>query len=594
MSKKVAPHSLLSEQIIIREILLGTSNIDLICSRLVPEVFYLPKYKQIYKAAIKLYHGGLNINITTITESLSDMSVLENIGGTSFLLDLINQVIPTGNIEAYIVLILDKYLRRSLIEVGLSISLLAYEPSHSIENLFDQAEKILFSITHKKPKFGLVSASEVLLETFVALEKKYVYGSLSGVSSGFFDLDALTQGFQKSDLVIIAGRPSMGKTAFALNLARNISEIQEFPVGIFSLEMSRQQIIYRLLSVESQIINSRLRSGNITDEEWSLVSKAISYLASLKIYLDDTASISIVDIRSKLTILKSGHGEIGAVIIDYLQLIQDSSYKNNRVQELSQITRNLKILAREFDTPIIVLSQLSRNVESRTNKRPLLSDLRESGCLAGSNKVYISSINKSVALDHIKTCRQIPVLGKSTKELKLSLSYIKKIFQTGYKKVYIIRILGKYSLRLTENHKILTHKGWIRLKDLYSNSLVAVFDRFNFSKFAKKSKPNIIFQKSTSFSSILSIKKSLHSAVYDAWVPSVGNFLSNDIFVHNSIEQDADVVLMLYRENYYSTSIKNTNITEVIVAKQRNGPIGAINLSFDNKLVSFSNFVLLD
>nr|BDA99220.1 DNA replication helicase [Hemiselmis andersenii] len=595
VEKKPCPHSVLAEQIILTDILLNTYNHDLIFNRLEPEVFYLSNHKYIYEASRHLYFQDKNINLTAVADILTEMSVLDSIGGSSFLVDLVNQIIPIGSIDTYIVLLLDKYLRRSLVDVGIRISRLGYDTSSSIEVLFDQSEQILFSLTHIKPTFGLLSSSEVLLETFVELEAKYKTGSLSGVPSGFFDLDNLTQGFQKSDLIIIAGRPSMGKTAFALNLARNISEVQQYPVSIFSLEMSRQQIIYRFLSVESQIINSRLKSGNITPEEWKLVSKAIEYLATLKIYLDDSPSNSLGDIRSKLTRLKSSQGQIGAVIIDYLQLITDGlSKNNNRVQELSRITRNLKILAREFDTPVIVLSQLSRNVETRVNKRPLLSDLRESGCLSGSSHLYLPQLKKSISLKSLIRKKVSRVLGKSSSGNFTSYTDIKKVFSTGYKRLYLLSLLGKYKLKLTSNHKLLTTKGWIPIKRLQVSSLVAIFDRFNFSKLQSNSNDSLLISKNISFNCIVDIKLLRRCKVYDAWGPSLGNFVSNDIFVHNSIEQDADVVLMLYRENYYSPTEQENNTTEVIIAKQRNGPIGTISLIFDPKLVSFSNFVILD
>ena len=592
--KNPYPHSVLAEQIILTEILINSYYHEVIFNRLENDVFYLFEHKHIYKASKNLYFQGRDINLTTVADMLTDMKLLESIGGSKFLVNLVNQIIPIGSIETYIVLLLDKYLRRSLVEVGGRISRLGYDTSFSVESLFDQSERILSSLTHTKQTFGLLSSSEVLLETFVELEKKHTSGSLAGISSGFFDLDNLTQGFQKSDLIIIAGRPSMGKTAFALNIAKNISAVQQYPVSIFSLEMSRQQIIYRFLSVQSQIINSRLRSGDINPEEWKVVSKAIEYLATLKIYLDDTPSNSLGDIRSKLTRLKSSQGEIGAVIIDYLQLITESSYKDNRVQELSQITRNLKILAREFDTPVIVLSQLSRNVESRINKRPLLSDLRESGCLSGDTQLYLPSLGRSMTLENLRKKTVLPVLGKVTGGVFTSCNSIKKVFSTGRKQVYVLSLSGNYLLRLTSSHKVLTTQGWFKIKYLNFSSLVASFDRFNFSKLFSHTLITAFSFRSISFNCIIAIKLSYTCQVYDAWGPKLGNFIANDVVVHNSIEQDADVVLMLYRDNYYLPALNENNTTEVIIAKQRNGPIGTINLIFDPKLVSFSNFILME
>lgn len=592
--KDLEPHSSIGEQFILSDLLLNQTNKELIFSRLSKEVFYVEAHKKIYEACFLLYSKNKEINLTTVSDQLADLDYLSDIGGTTFLFQLLNQIRESGSIETYLILLLDKYLRRSLIKVSWQISKLGYDNNSSVDSLFDQAEQMLLALTQTKPKFGLLSTSEILLETFVDLEQKAKTGHLAGISSGFFDLDIVTQGFQKSDLIIIAGRPSMGKTAFALNLARNIAEYQNFPVAIFSLEMSRQQLIYRFLATESQIVNSRLRAGNINSTEWSIINKAIAYLASLNIYLDDTPNTSILDIRAKLNKLKSNHGYLGVIIVDYLQLITDDFYKNNRVQELSRITRNLKILAREFHIPILVLSQLSRSVESRQNKRPLLSDLRESGCLSEKNEIYLIREDISVSLLYLQTLFSSSTLfGKSSARLTPFPTFIKKIFSTGQKPIYLLQSFGIYSIEITSTHKFLSLKGWAPLCIVDTFFSVAILDRFNYYKIRcystlKKVGLNITFllTRTIAFFAI--------DFVYDIWVPSLGNFVSNNLFVHNSIEQDADVVLMLYREQYYLPNLKENNITEVIIAKQRNGPIGTINLIFDPKLVSFENFVLLE
>nr|BDA98927.1 DNA replication helicase [Chroomonas debatzensis] len=587
------PHNYFAEQIILAHILLNSTNLTLIFNRLNPEVFYIYSHKCIYTAAFNLYTQGQVVNITSVSDKLEEIGVLETIGGSRVLLELVNIVVPSCDLDQYIVILTDKYLRRALIAIAHKISKLGYNTFYSVESLFETAEQMLFSLTQIKPKFGLLPASEVLLETFLEMEKKSNHGVLAGLSTGFFDLDLLTQGFQKSDLIILAGRPSMGKTAFALNLGRNIAELQPFPVAIFSLEMSRQQIIYRFLSTESQIINSRLRSGRITRTEWGLVSKAIEYLATLNIYLDDTPNTSLVDISSKLTRLRSTYGEIGLTIIDYLQLITDTYGKNNRVQELSRITRNLKMLAREFDFPLLVLSQLSRTVESRANKRPLLADLRESGCLAGGSSIYINSLDRFLTIGQLLTKRSSYIVSKSCFSLQTKLSYIRKTFSTGFKSTYILTILGGYKLQLTLTHKLLTTKGWLPLQNLVPRSLVAIFDRYNFPK-ALDCHLVLSSTRSSIFTYVLSINLSKSIKVYDLSIPELYNFVSNDLFVHNSIEQDADLVLMLYRDNYYSPARETKNVTEIIIAKHRNGPTGTISLIFDPTIASFTNFVLAE
>jgi replicative DNA helicase len=240
--------------------------------------------------------------------------------------------------------------------------------------------KNLFGITQARPQGGLTATSDILIDTFSEIEQRSLGVVLPGVPCGFYDLDAMTQGFQRSDLIIAAGRPAMGKTSFVLNMARNIAALQKLPVAIFSLEMSKLQLVYRLLSSEVEMESSRLRTGRIAQHEWEKLGHAISILSQMPVFIDDTPNIGVTEMRSKCRRLQAEHGgALGLILIDYLQLMEGGS--DNRVQELSKITRSLKGLARELNVPIIALSQLSRGVESRTNKRPMMSDLRESGSI---------------------------------------------------------------------------------------------------------------------------------------------------------------------------------------------------------------------
>ena len=457
----------------------------------------------------------------------------------------------------------------------------------------------MFSVTQDKPVNNLFLASEVLLEAFVDLEKRSLDSQYSGVRSGFFDLDEITQGFQKSDLVIIAGRPSMGKTAFALNLIRNVAELQEYPVVIFSLEMSRQQLVYRFLSRESQVMHSKLRTGNIDEREWYAVSKAINVLGNLKIYLDDTPNLSLVSIRNKINILNLQYGNIGMIVLDYLQLLNDPTSKDTRVQELSRLTRGLKILAKEFDTPVIVLSQLSRSVESRVNKRPLLSDLRESGCVTGDMLIYMPLTNQHLALSQIidSIPRDLVMSTRHNNKEQSLLSIVtrlKRAYYTGVKLVYKVEILNKTNLKITANHKIFSSKGWLPIDTLSNKELVGMLDICNFSKFLAQTKTEKIrFIPNIALFSILDIQMLGRSHCYDLWIPHTNNYIINNLIVHNSIEQDADLVLMLYRDSYYEKDAEyiNENITEVIITKHRNGPVGTINILFEPKTLTFDNFV---
>ena len=322
------------------------------------------------------------------------------------------------------------------------------------------------------------------------------------------------------------------------------------------------------------------------------MSKAINSLSDLSIYLDDKSDITISDIRTKLANLKSRFSNLGLIIIDYLQLISDTKAKDSRVQELSRITRNLKLLAKEFNVPIIVLSQLSRNVESRTNKRPLLSDLRESGCFAKSTKLYDSFQKTRTASLMFRSNKKLDLLV-GIKDLRKKIlpipSNVKSLFSTGYHLMYTIIAFGHYEIKLTKKHKILTQHGWKRIEFLSQLDLISIVDKHNFLWV----KSILSYIKMFSFFTFLQINKiapGSQEIVYDCWLPFTNNFLANGYVLHNSIEQDADLVLMIYRDQYYSND-NNNGITDIIIAKHRNGPVGTVNLLFDSDTASFGSII---
>ncbi len=589
--KKAPPNNLFAEKIILGHLLLQSRSTSYIFEKLPIDAFYNEVHKILYKTAYSLYLKNKPINFITISDELLVLNLWEITSGEEILFQLSNQDLISEDVDIYISLILDKYLRRNLFNTGSKICKMSYNQSYSIDSLIENIQNMFSAEFESINKSGLLSTSEVLLETLIQLEKKTKEGSYSGITSGFGDLDSLTGGFQKGDLIILAGRPSMGKTALALNFARNISELQSLPVAIFSLEMSREQIIYRLISSESQISSNKLKLGKITRKEWLMINKSISHLANLRIYLDDNVTGSLSEIKLKLMKLKGKTGQIGAIVIDYLQLLTEISYKDTRSQELSKITRNLKIIAKEMNCPVIVLSQLSRNLESRQNKRPVLSDLRESGCLSGDNKLYSINKNKFLSLKSIyKKQTQHLIVSKTLKSLNLVFNSFKKLFITGYKNFFTINIFGGYQIELSSEHKVFTIKGWTKLKFLSEIDYIGIFDKFNFTK----SRLTTIIKikcADAMFCSIYSIHYKNTGISYDLWFPYSKNFICNNIIIHNSIEQDADLVLMLYRNEYYFPAKKITNISELILCKQRNGPVGNLKLTFDPRIVTFSNLI---
>ena len=380
--EKYLPHNFLAEKIILSSLLVSSEAIEITLRSVKIETFYFKNHQELYKVIIDMYSKKIPIDMVTLTTFLQDNGQLEQIGGTGVLTELINYMPNLLYLEDYIHLIHDKFLRRLLIKLGYQIINSAYITNISLETILADLESDVFNLTNEIKIKKITTSAELFSQIFLELQQKALKPSLAGISSGFFDLDSFTQGFQKSDLIIIAGRPSMGKTALSLNIGLNIIKSSNLPVLFFSLEMSKEQLTYRLLTNETDITNLRLKTGNLYKEDWKKLNSTIKNLSTLPFFIDDSPNPSIQDIKSKIKKILFDHNQIGLIIIDYLQLMQNSKFKtDNRAQELSQITRSLKNLAREFNVPIIALSQLSRNVESRVNKRPILSDLRESGSI---------------------------------------------------------------------------------------------------------------------------------------------------------------------------------------------------------------------
>nr|YP_010471908.1 replication helicase subunit [Haslea avium]UVG41373.1 replication helicase subunit [Haslea avium] len=380
--QKHLPHNFLAEKMVLNCLLVNIESIELTLQTLPVEAFYFKNHQEIYKSIIFMYKNQLKIDILTLVTFLQDNGLLEKIGGIKVLIELINQVPNLVYLEEYVRLIKDKFLRRKLIKLGYEIINSGYITNLSLETIINNFENQLFNLVTEIKTPKLFSSAELLNDVFNELKEKSLNPNLAGLASGFHDLDLLTQGFQKSDLIIIAGRPSMGKTALGLNIALNIIRKAKLPILFFSLEMSKEQIMYRLLSIETNINQARLKNGKLYQSDWVKLNKIIKIMSKIPFFIDDTPNLSIQDIQAKIKTILFEQGQIDLVIIDYLQLMQSPNSKmENRVQELSLITRALKNLARQFNIPIIALSQLSRNVENRIDKKPILSDLRESGSI---------------------------------------------------------------------------------------------------------------------------------------------------------------------------------------------------------------------
>jgi replicative DNA helicase len=375
------PQSLEAEQSVLGAALLDKDALLRVSEFLKPEDFYKEAHRQIYETMIFLYEHSNPVDLITVTEELRNRKQLEKVGGVDYLQSLMDVVPASGNAEHYARIIVEKSLQRKLIQAGHQVAALGFNADEPVASLLDRAEHIVFSITQGREQGGFSSMEEILTTTFEHIEQLYSKKNhVTGISSGFRDLDELTAGFQNSDLIVVAARPSMGKTSFCLNIAVHAAVKEKVPVAIFSIESSKEEMALRMLCSEAWINAQTLRTGNLKTEDWQKLSRAMNLLSQAPIFIDDTGALSVLEIRSKARRLKQEHKNLGLIIIDHLQLIRGPK-SENKVQEIAEISRGLKFLAKELNVPVIVVSQLNREVEKRTDKRPMLSDLRESGAI---------------------------------------------------------------------------------------------------------------------------------------------------------------------------------------------------------------------
>ena len=379
---KIPPHDIEAEQAVLGCMLTDKDSVISAIEKLKADDFYREDNKSVYEAMLSLYGRSEPIDIITVKSELVTNGKFDQIGGLEYLAVLPEKIPTTANVEKYIKIIEEKSILRNLIKTANDIISAGYDQTEEVEDIMNIAEKKIFDIMQNKNAKGYTPIKDVLVETFSELERLYNQkGYITGVETGFTELDYKTSGFHKSDLIIIAARPAMGKSAFAINIATHAAVNNNVPVVIFNLEMSKEQVANRILCSEAMVDSNKIRTGKIDDNEWIKLANASGRLAEAPIYIDDTPGISIMEIRARCRKLKL-EKNIGLVVIDYLQLVQGSNKKNSsREQEISEISRSLKILAKELDIPVIALSQLSRSAEKRDDKRPMLADLRESGAI---------------------------------------------------------------------------------------------------------------------------------------------------------------------------------------------------------------------
>jgi replicative DNA helicase len=378
---RVPPQNLEAEQAVLGAILLDSEALITAMERISSEDFYRGSHQRIFEAMVELAEENEPVDLITLISRLQDKQQLEEVGGVSYLTELANAVPTSANVDYYAQIVEEKSMLRRLIRAATQIVSNGYSSAEDVGELLNEAEQRILEISQRRSGSGFVAIRDVLMEVFERVEFLYHHkGGVTGISSGFPDLDKMTSGFQRSDLIIVAARPSVGKTAFALNIAQNVGVRSRETVAIFSLEMGAAQLVQRMICAEANVDATRMRTGFLEPDDWEKLTMAIGALSEANIYIDDSPSVTVADIRAKCRRLKKEKG-LGMILIDYLQLIQGRGKGDNRQQEVSEISRTLKAIARELDVPVIALSQLSRGVEQRQDKRPMMSDLRESGSI---------------------------------------------------------------------------------------------------------------------------------------------------------------------------------------------------------------------
>ncbi len=579
--EKLPPQNIEAEESLLGSLMLDPDAIFRVSDFLLPRDFYKNNNQKIYEVMLILMEKREAIDLLSVSAKLKEKKLLKEVGGKSYLTSLVNSVPTSSHVVEYANIICKKRILRDLISYGYEISVSGYEEDKDVEVLIDEAERKIFSIAQGTSKKSFTALKDNLEDAFHRLEHLSTEeGKSRGVPTGFTDLDNILSGLQKSDLIILAARPSMGKSALASNIAKNVAMKSKTSVGLFSLEMSVDQIVDRLIADMSGINLWKLRTGNLKksgeNNDFVRIRESFEKLSKLPIYIDDSISFNVMQMRTMARRLQAEKG-LGLIIVDYLQLMQPRSERASMVEQMTEISRELKKLAKELDVPVLALSQLSRAVEQRTPQVPRLSDLRESGCLAGDTLIENAHTGERTPIKDLVGKKNIPI-HCINKKWQIEIKNISKVFPSGKKMTYELKTRSGFKIKASSNHPFLKVDGWKRLDQLEIGDEVAVSLEKNNTQKAE------VF-----WDEIISIKKLKTEEVYDATVPGLHNFLANGIFVHNSIEQDADVVLFIYREEYYRQDTSRKNISDIIIAKHRNGPVGKIELYFDQETATFKN-----
>jgi replicative DNA helicase len=471
----VPPQNLEAEESVLGAMMLSHGAIGAVSEILDGGDFYRESHARIYRAALGLYARGEPVDAITLVDELEERGELEEAGGRVRIHELAALVPAAANAAHYARIVREMATLRGLIRTGGEIARLGWERPGETDDLVDRAEQILFDLAQNRVASEFSHIETLLKESFERITALYEAGAeVTGVPSGFRDVDRLTSGFQPGNLIILAARPSMGKSGLALCIAANLAVRHNIPIALFTLEMSKAEVTQRLMCSEAKVESQRLRTGKLATEDWPRLTAACDKLMKAPVFVDDTGSITMMEIRSKARRLKTREPDLGLIVVDYLQLMTTGASVENRVQEVSQISRSLKVLARDLEVPVLALSQLSRAVEQRHDKRPILSDLRESGCLAGDTRIYLPDEGTYRPIRDLQGAAGFNVLAVDTESWRLEPRRVSRAFSTGSKPVYRLSTRLGRSIRATGNHRFLAFDGWRRLDDMAAGMRIAL------------------------------------------------------------------------------------------------------------------------
>lgn len=567
---RTPPQDLAAEKSVLGAMLMSKDAIADVVDVLRGRDFYRPAHEMIFDAILDLYGRGEPADPVTVADELGKRGEITKVGGHVYLADLLASVSIAANAGYYAEIVHDKAVLRRLVEASIKIAQMGYQGEGDVTDIVDAAQQTIFEVGEGKTSEDYRPLSMLIEPAIDEIESIANRGNeMSGVPTGFADLDDLTNGLHPGQMIIIAARPAVGKSTLALDFARSAAIHHKLTTAFFSLEMSASEIVMRLLSAEAMVPLNHIRGGKMTEEDWSRVVRKTAQVSEAPFFIDDSPNLTMMEIRSKARRLKQRH-DLKLVIIDYMQLMSSGKKVESRQLEVSEFSRQIKLLAKELEIPVIALSQLNRGPEQRTDKKPMMSDLRESGCLTASTRISLADGSSRTLGELLESeARNVQVLSMAT-DGQLVTSVLTHAFPSGRKTVFRMELESGETVDATANHKFWSRRGWVALGDLTPGEELATGSA------------------AVAWSRIASITEVGERDVFDATVMETHNFVANGIVAHNSLEQDADMVILLHRDDVYDKESSRAGEADLIVAKHRNGRTDTVVTAFQGH---YSRFV---